>query len=89
MRRTLRRVRYGYDWVGRDGKVFAGLQELLGVVCDVGALLRTVERWSAPRTSTPAAAQLRGAALRMVAEVRVHLEVSRLPRAGDAGARSK
>lgn len=54
-RRSVRRLRYASDWAGVDGKRFAGLQEILGLVCDAGALDRLLEAW-AGETGAPASA---------------------------------
>lgn len=58
-RRAVRRLRYARDWAGLDGRRLAALQELLGLVCDAGALGRTLEAWER-ETGAPAGAARAG-----------------------------
>ena len=44
LRKLVRRVRYGLEWLGEDATALRALQDTLGVLCDVGALKGLVGR---------------------------------------------
>lgn len=46
LRRALRRARYAREWLGEGAKALAAEQEQLGIVCDLCALRRLLERYA-------------------------------------------
>jgi len=80
-RRAVRRLRYASDWAGLDGKRYAGLQEILGLVCDAGALDRLIEAW-AKETGEPARSSRAALARAQQDMIR---QVAHLPLAPDSG----
>lgn len=88
LRRALRRVRYGREWLGEPDALLPVVQDVLGAVCDVAALLRLLDAWCA-ETAT-AAPVSRDALLEALAAMleRAWLEWAALGRAAPPRLRS-